>query len=376
MSKKSFLALCVVAAVAVVLALVAVLSQPQPLKTITDRRPLFPELIKNVDSLKSVVIHHGGETTTLEWDGKLWHNKERNGFVADPAKLTNLVVRLAQMAKLEPKTKQPDRYNRLDVDDPNAKDSKAQQVILLDRDGKELANVIVGKTKATNNNGQEGGTYIRLPGDPQTWLAAGELSLGQTPAEWLPRDVIDLPEKSVKSVTITHPNGEKIVVFKGDPLEKDYAVQNLPKGTKLPDPSVANTDARVLTAFSFDDVAPAASKPFPKDKTITAVVEGFAGYKVNLEILMEKEKAWVKLQGTPPAPRATPAATDGAHVTDLRNDWDKIISDLNTKADGWVFRVPAYQVEALYRHLSDLLKKPENPDMGAPQGMPPGGPPG
>lgn len=376
MSKKSFLALCVVAAVAVVLAFVAVLSQPRPVATITDRRPLFPELIKNVDNLKTVVIHHGEETTTLDWDGKVWRNRERNNFPADPAKLTNLVVRLAQMAKLEPKTKQADRYNRLDLEDPKAKDSKAQQVILLDGAGKELANVIIGKTKSSSGDGQEGGTYIRLPNDPQTWLAAGELSLGQTPAEWLPRDVLDIPDSAVKSVTVTHPNGEKIVVFKADPTDKNYTVENLPKGTKLPDPAVANNDAKVLAGFTFDDVAPAASKPFPKDKTVTAVVEGFTGFKVNLEMLMEKENAWVKLQGTPPAPRATPAAPAGVHVTDLRNDWDKIIADLNTKADGWVFRVPLYQVEALNRHMSDLLKKPDNPDMGAPQGMPLGAPPG
>lgn len=376
MSKKSFLALCVVAAVAVVLAFVAVFSQPQPLKTVTDRRPLFPELIKNVDTLKSVVIHHGGETTTLDWDGKVWHNRERNNFPADPAKLTNLVVRLAQMAKLEPKTKQADRYNRLDLEDPNAKDSKAQQVILLDGAGKELANVIVGKTKASSGNGQEGGTYIRLPNDPQTWLAAGELSLGQTPAEWLPREVLDIPDGAVKSVTITHPNGEKIVVFKADPTEKNYTVENLPKGMKLPDPAVADNDARVLAGFTFDDVAPAASKPFPKDKTITAVVEGFAGFKVNLEMLMEKQNAWVKLQGVAPPPRTTPAAPAGVQVTDLRHDWDKTMTDLNTKADGWVFRVPLYQVEALNRRMADLMKKPENPDMGAPQGVPLGPPPG
>lgn len=370
MSKKSFLALCVVAAVVTVLAFVAVLNQPRPVTTVAERRPLFPELIKNVDTLKSVVIHHGEETTSLDWDGKVWRDRERNGFPADPAKLTNVVVRLAQMAKLEPKTKQADRYGRLDLEDPKAKDSKAHQVILLDRGGKELANVIVGKTKSTNN-GQEGGTYIRLPNDPQTWLASGELTLGQTNADWLARDIIDLPENAVKSVTITHPNGEKIVVFKSDPTEPDYTIQNLPKGTKLPDPSAANAAAGVLTRFSFDDVAPAASKQFPKDKTIMAVVEGFTGFKVNLDILMEQDKAWVKVQGNPPPPRAKPAAPEGVHVTDLRNDWDKIIGDLNTKSDGWVFRVPGYQVEALNRRMSDLLKKPDNQGAGAPGGMPP-----
>jgi len=377
MSKKSFLILCAATVVAVLVAFIAVLSQPRLVSHAPDREPIFPNLVKDAASLKSVVIHHGGETTSLDWDGKVWRDRERDGFPADVAKITNLVVRLAQMAKLEPKTKQPDRYSRLDLADPNAKDGKGHQILLIDGTGKEIVNVIVGKTKP-GAGGQEGGTYIRLPSDPQTWLASGELSLGESGADWLPRDVIDIPDRMVKRVTVTHPNGEKIVAFKNDPNEENYSVENQGRGVKLPDPSAADTNASVLTGFSFDDVVPAAKKPFPQNKTTNVVVEGFAGFKVSLDILTEDENAWVKVQGTPPAPRATPAAPEGVQVTDLRNDWNKAMADLNAKANGWAFRVSADRVEAVTRRMPDLMKKPEAPTPGGrmPPGMPPGFPPG
>ncbi len=376
MSKKSFLTLCAVTAIAVVLAVVAVLSGPRVRTSVQDNQPLFPNLIKNVDELKSVVIHHGGETTSLDWDGKMWRYRERANYPADGAKITNLVVTLARMTKLEPKTKQSDRYDRLELEDPNGKEAKSQQVMLIDRNGKELANVIIGKTRAMLGN-QDGGTYIRFPADPQTWLARGELSPGKSAADWLQREIVDIKDVAIKTVRVTPPNGEKIVVFKADPTDRIYSVENLPKGMATPpNPLAADAYARVLANFTFDDVVPAASKTFPKEKTTTAVFEGFTGFKVNLDFMTEGDEAWVKLQGQAPPQRATPAAPEGVHVTDLRNDWDKTIADLNAKADGWVFRVPAFQVEALTRRMSDLLKKPEAAPSGVPQGFSQGRPPG
>src|SRR5690349_8983572 len=126
MTRKSFLVLAAAAAVAVVLAIAAVLSQPRVQTSEASGALLFPNLVRDVDNLKSVVIHHAGETMSMDWDGKAWHFRERANYPADRDKINALLVRLARMTKVESKTRDPERYNRLELEDPAAKDSKSR----------------------------------------------------------------------------------------------------------------------------------------------------------------------------------------------------------------------------------------------------------
>ncbi len=356
MTRKSFLALCVAAGLGIVLAAVALFSGPRVQSSDGGGQLLVPNLVKDVDRLKSIVIHQAGETVSLDWDGKMWRYRERTNYPADGEKVTAMVVRLARMTKVEPKTSRPDRYDRLDLGDPSAKDSKASQVTLIDQTGKEIANLIVGKRKYTLGS-REGGTYVRMPGDPQTWLAQGDVSVGGKPGDWLKREIVDIKEGAIKSITVTHPNGEKVIVAKGDPMEKSYTVENLPKGAQVSSPFAADDYGRVLANLSVDDVAPVASKPFAKDKTISAVIEGFTGFQVLMDIYESDGETWIKVKGVVPPPRPEPKAPEGVHVTDLRTDWAKVMTDMNARTEGWAFQVQAFTVGALTRHMSDLLKK-------------------
>ena len=67
-------------------------------------------------------------------------------------------------------------------------------------------------------------------------------------------------------------------------------------------------------------------------------------------------QAWVKIKGTPPADKPDPEAAKGV---DLRTNWTKVIGDMNARAEGWVYRVPAFQMAPLKRRMTDLLKKPD-----------------
>ena len=369
MSKKSFAALCVVTVIAVALAVFAAAGRPQLEATDKQGERIFPNLVKDVETLKTVTVRHGGETISLDWDGKMWRVRERGNYPADSEKITGLIIGLAQMSKVEGKTKQPDRYARLEVEDPAGKDAKSREVALIDASGKEIASLIVGKRQPGLGN-KDGGTYVRLAGDPQVWLASGAVAAEGALGDWLKKDIVDIKEPMIGRITVTHPNGEKVVVGRVAGAQ-NLSIENLPKGAQPASFYIADDYARLLTSMSLEDVAPVADKPFPKDKTITAVVEGGNGFQVMLDMTEINGQSWVRIKGTPPPGEKTEQA-DAGQAVDLRTDWAKIIGAMNARADGWAYQVPAYQVAPLKRRMSDLLKKPDAPGAKAPQATPPG----
>lgn len=346
MTNKTLGILAVVTVIAIGLAAAAVMSRPKIEAPDEGGQLVFPKLVNDLDHLKSVVIKHGDQTVTLDWDGKVFHLRERANYPADSDKVKEMLVRLARMTKLEAKTRDPARYDRLDLGDPAKKDGQAKQVTLIDASGKDMVNAVIGKRKFTLG-GNEGGTYIRIVGDPQTWLALGDVSVGDAPRDWLKRQIVDIKENTIKRVTVTRPNGEKIVVGRAKPGSPSLEIENIPKGM-VPVSEVAGDDyGRLLSDLNMDDIAPADKVQFPKDKTTSAVVEGEDGFQVALDMVQDNDKYWIRLKGTP--------SPDGKADSETA----KAIAALNDKANGWVFEVPNYQVTALTKSMSDLTKKPD-----------------
>lgn len=370
MNNKSFLVLAGVTAAAVIVAAVLVARQPSLQGADVSGELVFPKLLNDINRLKTVVVKSKEGTYTLDWNGQAWTFRERDGYAADDKKINEMLLRIARMQKLEGKTALESRYDRLDVQAPDAKDSRAKQVTILDKDGKPLADLVIGKRKFTLG-AKEGGTYIRVPGDAQAWLALGEVNPGEKARDWLKRDIADIKDKDIKRVTVTHPNGEKVVAAKTKPEDTSFKIQGIPAGKEPATDFVADEFGRVLTAMLLDDVKKAADVKLPPDKTIKAEFEGFAGFKVYVDLAEVDGKNWVKVRAdytaAAPAPAAkttTPppsaaAAPDAAPNAEAAVDWAKTVADLNARTDGWVFEVPAYEVAPLKKRMAEVTKKAE-----------------
>jgi len=351
MNRKAFLSLAVVTAAAVVFAVVAVMSQPRIEAIDVAGEPVFPGLAEKLDNLRTVVVRHNEGEFTFAYEDGAWRIRERGGYPADGEKIANVVVRMARMNKLESKTSQPDLYERLDLNDPTAEGSRAKQVILKDASDAEIANLIIGKSKFTLGS-KEGGTYIRLPSDPQTWLAMGEVAPGNTVRDWIKRDVVDIKDAAINRIIVTHPKGERVSVVRW--AEGAFAIENLPKDAEPESPETASEFAQVLAALLVDDVRKAADVEFPKDGTITAEFQG-TDFKVILETADIDGKAWIKLRGEAVEKPPVEQAADAPKTL----DWAAIIADLNKRTEGWAFQVADYEVAVLKKRMADLVKKPE-----------------
>ncbi len=353
MTKKSFNVLCAVTAAAVLLAIVAILSQPRFETSYAQGGSILPNLVQQAEKLKTVVIRQKGETISLDREGGAWRARERHGFEADSEKVANLLIALARMNKIEGKTKDPARYARLEVEEPKDADAASRQVTLIDDTGKTIADVVLGK-RQYNMGTQGNNTYVRLAGDPQVWLASGEVDDSATGVSgWLKRDVIDIPSQQVARVTVTHPNGEKVVA-KRQPVESpNMVIENLPKNTAAFEDGTADNYGKLLSDMVLEDIVAAADKPFPKDQTHVAVIEGVTGWRVEMQMVELDGSHWITLKGFPPA-----ASKPGADkVVDTGTDWTKAMNDLNTRFGDYAIAVPMYQVQAVKLSMTDMLTR-------------------
>lgn len=351
MKQKNVFALAGLAAVAALLTVGTILVQPRVETSDRAGELVFPGLLDQVQqNLKSVVIKHAGGTISLDRDGNVFRYRERANYPADPQKVVDLVVDIARLTKLEAKTNQPERYARLDLQEPTEKGSNAKQVTLIDTSGKEMATLIVGKRKYTLG-GKEGGTYVRLPGDAQTWLTLGEVNPGVVPRDWIAKDIVDVPDAAVKRVVVTTPNGDRVIAARG--ADEKFAIENLQKNVTLESEFAAQEYSRIFAGLQAEDVAEAASVQFPKDRTYSTVVETVEGSTITVEMTEVNEQAWIKIAAQPAAGLAAESSAAQA------------MAGINARGEGRVFQVPPYKVAIMKRTLADLRARPAP---NAPQG--------
>ena len=335
------------------------LRQPSLRSADATGEPLFPGLTNQLTALKSVAIKQADGDLTFDWNGKNWVVRERKNYPAEDGKVAEVVIGIARMVRLEAKTAMADKLDRLELNDPKAKDSRAKQVMLVDRDGKTLADVIVGKRKFSL--GKEGGTYVRLPSAPQSWLALGDINVGNKARDWLKCDIADLRDRDIKRVTVVYPDGERVIAGRQSPNDPGFKIENLPSGRQPSSDYSADEFARMLQTFMLDDVAPVADIPFPKEKTTTADFDGFAGWRVTVQLTQKDGNSWIRVKADPPPSgfAAPEPAKSGLGAAVPPPDWNKVMAEIKARTDGWAYQVPAFAVTIMTKRMADLIKKPE-----------------
>lgn len=300
-------------------------------------QPVLPEAGKRLADIGRMALVHGDQKTTLVRSGDKWSVEERGGYSADTTKVRQALLALADLRYVEPKTAQPQSYPRLEVEDAGGKDSKSTLVTLADDKGALFGEVIVGKHRADQLGGGEGGIYVRKPGNAQSWLAEGNLDLAETTAAWLDKKLLDLPLAQVKQAVLTQPDGTTVTVKRDKPEDK-LALVEMPKDKKLKYPSVLDDVAGALGALQLDDVRPAKAFEFPKDGVTKAQFVGFSGLTVAVELAEKDGASWA---------RFTASGT---------GESEKAALDLNASLSPWVYALPSAKAKTLRDKLDDLVE--------------------
>lgn len=330
MRARSFLILSAITLATTVAAGFAVVRQERPQTGIETGGPLLPGLVERLGEVTAVVIRDAQGEATIRRVDSGWGLAQRNDYPVDPNKVREVVRSLVQLEKAEAKTARPERYARLAVEDVDAPGSKSKEVTLRNASGEPVAQVIVGN--AADAVGAEGGTYVRIAGEAQAWLARGTLRTDVEPRDWVDRRLIAIPAADIRQVRVVQPGGATLTAVRESAETPSFRLSEMPAGGKLKRPDAVDALVQAFDDIPLEDLAPKDSRAFPADKTTRVTVIRTDGGVVAFDVVDQEGERWLRF-------------ADGAAPTSLP-----------APGRAMAFRVPSWKIAPLERKLSDLVE--------------------
>lgn len=338
MKPNTFAGLALVTLVAAVVAIGSYVSQNRLSRVPVSGAHLFPGLPAQAQRIARLELQQGDTSLTLARDKETWSLADRAGYPAKTDAVRALLVKLAAAELIEPKTRAADRYALLELEEPSGKDAKSRLVRVLDDKGGMLAQAIVGKKRYDAFGANKSGTYVRKPGDPQTWLSNADLVISTSVRDWVQQpNVLEVPTPKISALTIEIPSEEPLKITR-DASTAKHSLVGLAEGKKLKQGSPIDGIVRAAGSIDLEDVRkPAGSAP-PAGDVSTVKLEADGGLVVTMKFIKQGEDYWLDL-----------AATGEG---DSKAQAEEIIK----RAQGWQFKVPAAKAQSILKRRADLIE--------------------
>ncbi len=249
MTPKQFLALSAAAAVSLVVA-VGVYSSSVPWSHATQSgAPLFATLRGPPPHIARIEIKQGGNTLTLVRDGSDWRLKEHESFPATQEKVRAFLVSLSDAELVEPKTRMKDRYALLGLEDPGQERS-SRLVKLIDDKGQTVAEAVIGQLRRDAFGSGKTGTYVRRPGEAQTWLVNTQIDGGVALRDWVKPKLFEVRPSEVKHLMVKSPGKEDLdIALSADGSE--HLLKDIPEGMKIKYVNAIDDIAQAASSYRF-----------------------------------------------------------------------------------------------------------------------------
>ncbi len=365
--------------------MLAVVVNREPSSTIPETgQLLFPEFMSMVNEVNEVEIKTNEQTITLLRGEQIWGVKEKSSYRADVEKVKQVIVGLADLRIHEPKTKNPELYERLGLQDIDQEGSLSKMVTVKTSNNPEVAKLVVGNQKPAKGNPQTSDIYVRKLGDPQTWLVIGNLPLETVPGEWLDKEVTALTTKRVRQVTVTHPKGETLHLSKAKPEDLDFHMDSIPVGSKISSQFNVNNVVGTLVQLSLEDVKPLDQVDFVANPGMMVVLETFDGLRLLVQTTKQDENVLAKVSAeydahliqpseSEPKPEESEKSDGGEEeksetdvsgepakkeaILNKPEDVQKEVETLNQRVKNWAYVLPSFRVENFSKLKKDLIEK-------------------
>ena len=384
MKLKTLSTLAVIAAVLIIVA-VFMAEQQKPGVPPTNQH-VFPELKTVINDVTELSVATQSGTITLHRQEDIWRVKEKYNYPADLGTVRETLIGLAELTTLEPKTRKPELYEKLGLQDVDAEGSLSTGITLRDATGNTVAAAILGNDRPGRGKSGYKELFIRRPGDPQTWLVQGRLTVEKNPGKWLDKELTQIETKRVRRLTVTHQDKTRLVVEKAKPADLNYQVANLPEGLEIESQFTVNNIVSTVTSLSLDDIKPRSEVPFDDQPVVTAVFETFDGLQGTVQLLPKDEKNYVTISAVfnadlvwkpepereaKPEKESEPEAGEQSGVdtqdkeADTNPEQPRIKSEAEVKAEiealnkrvgDWVYVIPKFRADTLLKKPQDLLK--------------------
>ncbi len=341
-------------------------------------QPVFPELKERINQVSEIEVVTASSAVTIARHGDVWVVKEKHDYRAAMDKVRSVVIGLAELAVLEPKTKNPEHHAKLGLRDVTAEGSQATQVTLKDGEGAALASVLIGNRNASRADSSRDEIYLRQADEPQTWLAIGRVRPEEAPIGWIDRQILDIDTQRVRQVRVTHPDGHTVLLRKAKPADLDFKLLGVPTKAKIRSQFSVNNIADTMAHLTLDDVQPRGNATLPKKGRLTVQLETFDGLRVTLTMVEQdgrhqatlsaefdrtlvqqlspgsEEKGEQEGEGTG---RKAASSDDAAAKLKDPKAVHQEANTLNEQLAGWVYVLPSFRAETLATRTESLIKK-------------------
>ena len=346
LTKKGIIVLLGITILVIVAAVIG--RQSEQSSNISPQGPYFPDLLQQSNQVAKAIIKDSDSTTTLKREDDQWKIAEKDGYPASTAQVRELILGLARLQRLEAKTKNPELYDKLEVNDISEPGSNSKLVQLVDTSGNDLAVLIVGKEKVSQGGITKDQLYVRAPGDAQSWLVEGLMPVLGDATDWLDKTIIKPEVGEVRSVTVSSSN-DSLVIVRENTDTTDFTIQELGPDEEVESQYAVNQIAQSFRDLRLEDVKAYSNLDLSSAKASRAILESFDGAQIELDIYKQGEQVFGQLRATYQEPGESDEAT-------IKSVSDKV-AQWNAVWDQWVYEIPSYQVENIVVKKEDLIKK-------------------
>jgi uncharacterized protein DUF4340 len=305
----------------------------------SDRRGenVVPSLAGKANDITGVSIHDGADTLVIERRDNRFV-EANSGYPVKIDAVRDLIASGAGLTFQEARTSDPARYGDLGLADPGAKDA-GKEVTFRTADG-ELASLLVGKSDATVG-GPAGGVFIRLKGQPQTFLVRGNVRLPSGGrSDWFVPVSFDVKRYEIKKAELTGGGRDGVTVVAGGETPGQFVLADVPEN-RTPANMKASLLPSFVDSFAFQDVRKATTKPAADARRL--VVDAGGDLQIIFTTLGDLAEGWVQIT----AEAKTDAAKDKAKL-------------ITSKVEGYDFRLPSSEADRLGWTTADLSVEQKN----------------
>lgn len=328
--------------------------------------PLYAQLQQQLDSVTAVKLFKGGDAKAVELQrgDAGWTVVERSGYPADMTKVRKLLRDLAGAKVIEEKTSNPENYATLGVEDVSQPNATGLRVELAGTS--EPVNVIVGKMAPGAKS-----HYVRRAGEAQSWLVNKALDTSATADAWLRKDILDIAADRIQSATVTLKGAKSYTAAKSARADMNFSIEGLPKGKELASASVANIFGPALVNLTLTTIRPAGDFS-AQAADASADFRTFDGLAIHIDAWKQEDKRYIAVKAAfdaaqaqrfhlPEAPKQDAAAPSSAPATpSAQPNQDQVkqeASAINDRLAAWVYQIPDYKYDAIFKPLDELLKR-------------------
>jgi hypothetical protein len=355
------------------------LTQKETIPTTAEK--LFPDLENVINDVTEININTQEKSTTLIRTGEnwQWQIKEKHLYPASLDKVHKLLLGVINLTVIEAKTSNPSRYAKIGVEDISEEGAKSVLLTLKKADGEIKVNLIIGNDRIAKSDSTRREIYVRKQGEKQSWLTLGQLSSEKTPKDWLDQQIVNIDSNNIRQVSITHPEGDSLLLFKDSPEDENYQLAELPENAKIKLPYMLDNIATTLSGLDLDDVTVATEVEFNDDATNRAVFTTFDGLEITMTTTEKEGKHYAKfaaafnqaVKALKKDEKATaseeaetqPASSEEAEIQPITDEEiKKQVDKLNAKFKGWAYELSKYKVDYLAKKSEELIGVEEPAD--------------